>query len=129
MATLLFCGYFPFCRFLQVLEMRKKVSLFKSRFPCRSSNGDGDPLFQNWWKWRGPRIFAKKVVGGKTNWRGGGIYKLYNIEVYWGFSGDLSRSSTGKKYWYLFFLNKHVLQNNCLNKTWDHSHCNSFNCW
>ena len=33
-----------------------------------------------------------------------------------------------KKYWcvYLSFVNKQVLQNNCLNKKWDGRHCNSF---
>ena len=34
----------------------------------------------------------------------------------------------GKKFWcvYLSFVNKHCLQNNCLNKIWDDWHCNSF---
>ena len=49
--------------------------------------------------------------------------------LYWGFSGDSSWCNTGKKSWrvYLSFVNKHVLQNNCLNKIWDDWQCNSFN--
>ena len=49
--------------------------------------------------------------------------------LYWDFSGDSSWCSMGKQSWcvHLFFVNKHVLKNNCLNKIWDDWYCNSFN--
>ena len=47
----------------------------------------------------------------------------------WGFSRDYSWFRIGKKAWcvYLSFVNKHVLQNNCLNETWDGWNCIDFN--
>ena len=49
--------------------------------------------------------------------------------LYWGFSGDSSWCSIGKKSWciYLYFVNKHMLPNNCSGKIWDDWHYNSFN--
>ena len=63
-------------------------------------------LFQNWRKWK---------VGKweKISWK-----------IFWRFLVMHHR----KKSWcvYLSFVNRHVLQNNCLSKTWDDWHCNFF---
>ena len=55
---------------------------------------------------------------------GGGCHVIY-IEV---FSGDSSWFSIRTKFWWVYFsfINKHVLQNNCLNKIPDDRHCDSF---
>ena len=49
------------------------------------------------------------------------------VIFYWGLSGDSEWCSIGKKTScvYLSFVNKHLLQNNCLNKTWGDCRCNS----
>ena len=61
-------------------------------------------LFQNWWKWVGLKIFARKGVSRN---------RVAAI-LYWSFSGDSSWRIIGKKSCvYLSFVNKHVLQNNC----------------
>ena len=49
----------------------------------------------------------------------------YYIEVFL----EIPHDAVKKFFWcvYLSFVNKQVLQNNCLNKTWDACHCNTFN--
>ena len=76
----------------------------------------------------GSKNFAEKEGGrGKAKWEGFSRNGRFAI-LYWGFSGDSSWCSKGKKCCvYLSFVNKLVLQNNCWNKTWDDWHCNSFN--
>lgn len=79
-------------------------------------------LFQNWWKIEnkeGVWTFLLEKGWGKEKWEG--------VVVYWGFSGDSSWCSIGKSSrCVFFFVNKHVLRNNCLNKVWDNWHCNIF---
>ena len=82
-------------------------------------------LFQNWWKKRGSwKSLLKKEEN--QNGRIGPEMGVLIMMLCWGFLEDYSRCSTGKNL-DLSFLNKHVLQNNCLNKIWDDWHCNSFN--
>ena len=80
-------------------------------------------LFQNWWKIEnkeGVWTFLLEKGWGKEKWEG--------VIVYWGFSGDSSWCSIGKssRCVFLFFVNKDVLRNNCLNKIWDNWLCNIF---
>ena len=102
--------------------------------PCplhsQSSYGGGGSTFSKLmemggiWKF----VLESPFFGGFLEM--GGLSKNAEVAIlYWGFSGDFSWCSIGKKSWciYLSFVNKHVQQNNCLNKIWDYWHCNNFN--
>ena len=65
---------------------------------------------------------------GKAKWPG--LSRNGEVAIlYWGFSGGYSWCSIEKisRCVYLSFVNKHVLQNNCLNEIWDDWHSNSLN--
>ena len=89
--------------------------------------GGGARVFQNWWKWRGLKIVARRGEKG-----GGGLQmEGCHVVIYWVFPGGSSWSSIEEKSWFvcLSFVNKHLLQNNCLRNMrslalW---HCDSFN--
>ena len=80
----------------------------------------GVRILQNWWKQMGVwKLLLGK--GGKAKW--GGCHII--LRFLWRFL----MMQHGKKFWCvnLSFVNKHVLQNNCLNKIWDDWQCNNFN--
>ena len=83
----------------------------------------GVRIFQNWWKWGGGGVWKFLLEKG-----GGGLSRNGGLP-YWDFSGDSSWCSIEKKYWcvYLSFVNKNMLQNNCISKIGDDWDCNSFN--
>ena len=71
-----------------------------------------------------------EMGGGGGEDMGWGVSRNGEVAIlYWDFSGESSWYSMGKQSWcvHLFFVNKHVLKNNCLNKILDDWYCNSFN--
>ena len=87
----------------------------------------GDSTLPKFMERGGLKSFARKGKD-KMGEGGGGCLEigLFWGLLYWGFCGDYSWCSIEKKPWhvYLSFVNKNVLQNNCLNTVWD---CHSFN--